>query len=295
MTRHAAAAALAVLLTPSWLYAQAATTTQFTVTVSSAAVHKAPSTASPVVGRAARGMVIDVTRDVGSWVKVAWPEAEDGIGYVHQTMGRLAQRAPREERIATALAPSLTTAPMPASSPQGAPAPVPLESPASAHTRMTYVPPPTHNIGFGARTGTMREFGVTTRLWSFGKLGVQVEAMRWTETNDQTAERVTTAEFAPGAIYMLRDYVTDSVWLRPYVGGALAIRRATFRVAPDDPSSVSDSSLGYRAFGGVELTFPSVPRLAFSADLGYLEADAPFPGFEPGGMRVSIGAHWYVK
>jgi hypothetical protein len=293
MARHAAAAALAVLLTPSWLCAQAST--QFTVTASSATVHKAPSTASPIVGRAARGMVIDVTRDVGSWVKVAWPEAEDGIGYVHQSMGKIAQRAPREERIAAAFAPSSTATPMPASAPQGAPAPLPLESTASMHTRTTYVPPPTHNVGIGARTGAMREFGITTRLWSFGKFGVQVDAMRWTETSDETAGRVTSVEFSPGGIYMLRDYVTDSVWLRPYVGGALAIRRATFRLAPEDPSSVSDSSLGYRAFGGAELTFPSVPRVAFSVDVGYLEADAPFPGFEAGGMRVSIAGHWYVK
>jgi hypothetical protein len=292
MTRHAVAAAVAVLLTPSWLVAQPATqpASQFTVTVASAAVHKAPSTGSPIVGRAARGMVIDVTRDVGSWVKVAWPEAEDGIGYVHQSMGKLAQRQPREERLASALAPSSIAAP----AQQLTPAPVPLQ-PATTRTPMTYVAPPTHNVGFGARIGAMREFGVTTRLWSFGKFGVQVQAMRWTETHDDTPGRVTSVEFAPGGIYMLRDYVSDSMWLRPYVGGALAIRRATFRLGPDDPSSTSDNSVGYRAFGGTEITFPSVPRIAFSLDLGYLHADAPFAGFDDGGMRVSFSAHWYLK
>ena len=67
------------------------------------------------------------------------------------------------------------------------------------------------------------------------------------------------------------------------------------RLGPDDPSSISDSSVGYRAFGGTEITFPSVPRMAFSVDVGYLHADAPFPGFDDGGMRVSISGHWYVK
>ncbi len=295
MTRHAVAVAVAVLLTPSSLIAQPATQppSQFTVTVASAAVHKAPSTGSPVVGRAARGMVIDVTRDVGSWVKVAWPEAEDGIGYVHQSMGKLAQRQPREERLASALAPSSTAASAPAPAQQLTPAPVPLQSPTSMP--MTYVAPPTHNVGFGARIGAMREFGVTTRLWSFGQFGVQVQAMRWTETHDETPGRVTSVEFAPGGIYMFGDYVNGSAWLRPYVGGALAIRRATFRLVQDDPSSITDSSVGYRAFGGTEITFPSVPRIAFSLDVGYLHADAPFPGFDDGGMRVSISGHWYVK
>ena len=53
-----------------------------TVSAPSAAVRKSPSVASPVVGQAPRGAVLDVTRDVGSWVKVTWPDAQDGIGYV---------------------------------------------------------------------------------------------------------------------------------------------------------------------------------------------------------------------
>ena len=48
--------------------------------------------------------MLEVTRDIGAWVKVAWPEAPDGFGYVHQSMGKLSQRATREERLAAAFA-----------------------------------------------------------------------------------------------------------------------------------------------------------------------------------------------
>ena len=57
-----------------------------------------------IVGQAPRGAVLEVTRDIGSWVKVTWPEAPDGIGYVHRAWARLAQRATREERLAATFA-----------------------------------------------------------------------------------------------------------------------------------------------------------------------------------------------
>jgi hypothetical protein len=35
----------------------------------------------------ARGRTLLVTRQLGSWVKVSWPEAEDGAGYLHVSWG----------------------------------------------------------------------------------------------------------------------------------------------------------------------------------------------------------------
>ena len=213
-------------------------------------------------------------------VKIAWPDAEDGVGYVHQSMGRMTQRATREERIATALAPPPPSAAPMASSAMATPSGESTQATAATQIRMTYVPTPTHVFGLGARTGGTHEFGVTTRLWSRQRFGVQVEATRASETSEEAPGRVTSLEFAPGVIYMLRDHVTDSVWVRPYVGADVPIRRATFRLVSDDPTPVTDNSIGLRAFGGAELTFPGVPRLAVSADVGYLKADAPFPGFD---------------
>jgi hypothetical protein len=94
---------------------------------------------------------------------------------------------------------------------------------------------------------------------------------------------------------MLRDHVTDNVWLRPYVGAGAIMRRSTLQIAPDAVDPVTDSSFGFRTFGGAEVTFPSVPRLAVSADLGYHWSEDPFPGFELSRVRFSISGHWYVK
>ena len=90
MIRHAAAVVTVLLLSPSWVTAQGA---ELTVNASSASVHKAPSTASPVIGQAARGTRLAVTRNVGDWVKVAWPSAADGVGYVRVSVGSVSNGA----------------------------------------------------------------------------------------------------------------------------------------------------------------------------------------------------------
>ena len=95
MIRHAAAVVIVLLLSPSWVTAQG---TELTVNASSASVHKAPSTASPVIGQAARGTRLAVTRNVGDWVKVAWPSAADGVGYVRVSVGSVSNGACRTAR-----------------------------------------------------------------------------------------------------------------------------------------------------------------------------------------------------
>ena len=79
MIRQAAAVVVALCLSTSPLYAQ---NTRLTVSDASANVHKAPSVGSPVIGKAPRGTALVVTREVGDWVKVSWPSAVDGAGYV---------------------------------------------------------------------------------------------------------------------------------------------------------------------------------------------------------------------
>src|SRR4051812_22293216 len=86
MKRRLAAVVLALALTPAVLYAQ---TPVFTVTAASADVHKGPSTVTPVIGHVARGAALPIARNLGSWVKIAWPSSPDGVAYVHVTMGRL--------------------------------------------------------------------------------------------------------------------------------------------------------------------------------------------------------------
>ncbi len=287
--------AIAVCLAPSLASAQSPAivpSSEFTVSVQSADVRKAPSTGSPLVGHAPRGAVLEVTRDIGAWVKVAWPEAPDGIGYVHLSMGKLSQRATREERLAAAFA-SLPP-PEPVATPEP---PQPAASiGASTSTRTIYVPPPTHVVGLGGQmSGTTPGFGFTSRMWSRRRVGVQLDLSRSTMTST-SPERVRSTEFAPSVIYALADYVSDNVWLRPYFGGGAVFTRSKLSSGtPEVSASVSDSSLGFRGFGGAEVTIPNMPRFAISADVGYQWSKQPFAGFDLGGLGFSISGHWYVK
>ena len=265
-----------------------------TVSVPSAAIRKSPSVASPVVGEAPRGAVLDVTRDVGSWVKVTWPDATGGSGYVHQSMGTLSNRPSREQRIATAVA-SLPP-PAPADRPSAVPASASQANVSSA-MQPTYVARPTHRFGLGGQlSAAIPGFGFSSRIWSRHRFGVQVDLSRSRMSNDFSANRVRSTEFVPSFIYSLPDYVSESFWLRPYAGGGVAlIRSKLYGGVPEVALSESDSTWAYRAFGGAEVTVPGVPRLAVSADFGYQWADVLFDGFDPAGPRVSVSAHWYVK
>jgi len=209
----------------------------------------------------------------------------------------MAQRATREERLAAAFQPSAAPAPMPGASASGDSAQSVVADSTRMTTGTTYIPAPTHNVGFGGRLGgaPVGDFGVTARVWSRQRFGVQLDAFRSAITSEVAPGRVTSMEFAPSLIYLLRDHVTDNVWLRPYVGGGAVLRRSTLKIAPDVLDPVTDSTFGFRTFGGAEVTFPSVPRFAVSADLGYLWSDDPFPGFEQDRLRFSVSGHWYVK
>ena len=85
MIRKAAATVIALCLSASPLHAQNAPSTKPIVNEASATVHKTPSVASPVIGTAPRGAELVVTREVGDWVKIAWPSAADGVGYVRKS------------------------------------------------------------------------------------------------------------------------------------------------------------------------------------------------------------------
>ena len=267
----------------------------FTVSVPSAAIRKSPSMGSPVVGWVPHGAVLDVTRDVGSWVKVTWPEVPEGVGYVHHSMGTLSNRPSREQRMAAAaasLSPAPVEVPASASHANGSSA-MPMTS---SPMQSMYVPPPTHRLGLGGQLRAATSgFGFSSRIWSRNRVGVQVDLTRSRMSNDFSEDRVRSTEFVPSVIYALPDYVSESFWLRAYGGGGVAMIRSKLYDVRKVALSESDSMWGYRAFGGAEATVPGVPRLAVSADFGYQWADVLFGGFDAAGPRLSVSAHWYVK
>jgi hypothetical protein len=111
----AAAFALAICLSPSWVSGQ---TMAIKVSVASANVHKFPSVGSPVIGTVERGTILDVTRELGDWVRVSWPEAEDGAGYLHLSAGAMTSSAYIRESVGAVARKS--TKQQPAAEPQQA-------------------------------------------------------------------------------------------------------------------------------------------------------------------------------
>jgi len=161
--------------------------------------------------------------------------------------------------------------------------------------------PASHIFGIGALVATSNSFpdnfGATARAWGGNRLGIQFGVTRDAMTSDTAAGRVTSMEIEPGIVYGLFDRVSDYVWIRPYIGSVVSLRRQTLTLpAPGILAQpATDNGIGLRAFGGAELTFATLPRFGLSADLGYRRYPTPFPGFEARPMNVSVAGHWYLK
>ena len=292
MIRHAAAVVVVLLLSPSWVTAQG---TELTVNVASASVHKSPSTASPVIGQAARGARLHVTREVGDWVKVSWPAAADGIGYVRVSVGTMAQATGSKTPIQnTATASRTTVQPTPRvatsttvdASQTGNRLPVRSAAPTTGAS---------HVLGLGARLGGPSfGVGVSGRAWALGRLGVQFDLARYNITNPINLGTMSSTEFGPSLLYAFNDRVADYTWLRPYVGAGLNFYRSSI-TSPGLGVDVSDSRYGSQLFGGGELSFASVPQFAISTELSYRWFNAPAEGLDLGGIGLGVAGHWYIK
>jgi hypothetical protein len=298
MRHYAAAVAVMLVMSTSPLYAQE---TLFVVTMTSADVHKAPSTGSAVLARAPRGKAFEVRRELGSWVSVAWPQADTGVAYLHVAWGRITHDAPVEAPRVTGvnLAPADAASQPLASSTavQGAQVPGTVSRPAPVTNPGTRaISLPSHVIGLGGRMGS-RAIGVgaTARAWALGPLGVQIEAGQSTYTSAVAPDaQLRSMQLAPSIIYAPPDLVTYAIWARPYIGGGINLYRSTLRSTLGGPRAV-DNSFGSQVFGGAEFTWASVPQFAVSADVRHQWAPPTFDGFELGGRGVSLSAHWYLK
>jgi hypothetical protein len=301
MTRCVALVILALALNAAPLHAQS---TVFTVTVQSADVYKGPTTGSPVIGHAPRNTALTVARNLGSWAEVVWPDSPEGVGYVHLTAGRIGAPAANTPAAATPARPS---SPRPAARADAA-APAPARNPAplaatttqrtSPGDRVTSSVPQgqsriSHIFGVGGMVGSMSSWGGTARWWRDKHLGIQAALTRDSMTSDVASGRVTSTQIEPGVMYALYDYVPGYVWVRPYVGSGVSFRHQTFTDPVAQP--ISDTGVGYRVFGGTELTFAGVTQFGLSAELGYRHQPTPFAGFEPDRFGFAIIGHWYFK
>jgi hypothetical protein len=290
MIRRIAAVAAALILNPVFLHAQ---DTVFTVTVPTASVYKGASNATPVIGHVARGTELSVSRNLGGWVKVAWPGAEDGIGYLPMSMGRVgggeagASATNVSPRPASASAAAATTNASAARTSQG------QQIPPRGQARTTQI---SHVFGIGAALAPMNGVGATGRGWYKNHVAIQVRFTRDAVTSDIADGRVTTIGFEPGVAYAPFDRVSDYVWIRPYVGSGVSFLRQSWSLSsPLARPPISDNGMGLRVYGGSEFTFAGMPQFGLSADLGYRHMPAPFAGFKADPLNVSLAGHWYIK
>jgi hypothetical protein len=296
MVRRIGAIVVALALNPTLVRAQDAV---FTVTAASADVHKGPSAVTPVIGHVSRGTVLPVARNLGSWARIAWPDAADGIGYLHVTMGRLGTAnggtlaANLTPRSSSASATAISAAPAAATTP-------PPPGQRAANERMAIRgelsdTPITHIFGIGAVVASRSSFGATTRAWHDDHLGLQLAVARDATAADAAAGRVTSLRVEPGVVYALFDRVTDYVWFRPYVGSVLSFQHQTLKFSGPAAESTTDNGTGFRVFGGSELTFAGAPRFGLSAEVGYRRFPTLFPGFDTDRLSLGIAGHWYLR
>lgn len=137
MVRRIAAVICVITLNAAIVHAQQ---TAITVSVQSADVYKGPSNVTPVIGHVARGTAVPIVRNLGSWVKIAWPGAPDGFGYLHVTTGTI---APASSSRPAARPTAATQKPAPVkAAPATAPPAKPTAASAAAGSSSTAKPAP---------------------------------------------------------------------------------------------------------------------------------------------------------
>lgn len=277
-----AAVAVGLVLSTSPVYAQ---DNVFTITVPSANIHAAPTTASRVIATAPRGSAFAVARNLGSWVAVASPDATNGAGYLHLSWGTLSSGNAVEAGSTVTQATSASS-----SNPQIDPQPGEL-----MRQPVTRVQLPSHVIGAGGRVGVqaLSGFAAMGRLWFAGPVGAQLELGRATHTSAGLL-RMSVTEVGVSAMTSFADLANNAAWIRPYAGGGVSFFRSSLR-STSGAAMATDTSRGYQAFGGAEFTSANLPQLAVSADVRHVWATTPFGGFETGGLGLGLAAHWYVK
>ena len=290
MIRHVSAVAIALICNATPSFGQSSVTPIAELIVKgSADVHKFPSVASPVIATARGGTVLEIRRNLGSWVEVPWPNTESGIAFVHVNTGTIAPRSTAAaSNVAQTAVAEIAAVAAAATAAGGANSSARVGRPGptiqSASPQAAYVSLPRHRIGMGAVMNASKpRFGATARTWWEHRLGVQFSVSR-PQLESADGQFMTATQFAPSALYSLPDGVTNGLWLRPYLGAGPRFYRADL-----------ETRLGYEAFGGAEATLAAMPQFALSADMGYRWSQPSVAGFGLRQIGFSLSGHWYVK
>ena len=297
MTRHIAAIVILLCLNGSSLAAQIAGSdgVELTVNLASANVHKFPSIASPVIGKAQRGNVLVINRHLGSWVEVAMAEGEGGVAFLHVNAGSISGRMPVDPN--RVVAPPVRPTSTPASSIVSATTAAeqmtrPRSTSTSALHRAAKSPHRTGRTHDSDRAGLWCDVqGMVgqSRWRSIRGVTPSPRRDRFAGTDDVHAIRTKRAVLA--AKRRDRQFVAASIrgWRRQLQSGERE------RTGLPAPTGSSDTSMGYQAFGGAETTLAGLPQFSLSADAGYRRTRSTFAGFDKDRIAIAISGHWYVK
>jgi hypothetical protein len=295
MIRRVATVAIALCLSASWLFAQTtgAQNGEFSVKTASANVHKFPSIGSPVIDKVQRGTVLEITRNLGSWVEVPWPGGEGGVAFLHVNGGSIARSLTDPNRVMRTPAPAAPT-PALAATPSGARAEqISAAVQPGARIPLPKYMLPSHTVGLGGlMSASSPGFGATARKWWSNRVGLQFEVSRYVFDSVEAPGHSTSFQFAPSVLYSLPDSANSSLWVRPYLGAGGSWYRTTS--SGGAPGLASDKGLGFQAFGGGEVTFSAVPQFALSADMGYRRPTS-VAGIQQRKLGFALSGHWYIK
>ena len=289
MIRHVVAVAITLLVNTAPVFGQNAPAPVAELVVNvTADLHKSPTTASEIIGKAPRGTALPINRNLGSWFEVPWPESAGGIAFVHVNTGKIMPRsttsAPSGAQAAIAQIGAVAAAATAANRYENVNADRVMATNRVAARPAGYVSLPQHQIGIGAllNTSTLR-FGGSARTWMGRRLGVEFSVSR-PELESADGQLIPSTQLAPSVLYSLPEAVTDTMWVRPFVGAGPRFYRANL-----------EKRMGYEAFGGVEATMAAMPQFALSGEMGYRWSRPWLGDFRPRQIASSVSGHWYVK
>ena len=280
MIRTSIATAVALCLQASAVSAQ---TQHFTVSTPSASVYKAPTNVSPVIGQATQGATLEVTRDVGSWLKVAWSQAPDGVGYVRKSAGTV-----------SVLGPAVT--PNAGDGIGGIVAAVRPQRPVPRRRRPVRPRGPRRRLPpdmWRRRTASALAARLAAPRWAPASACADGRRRSaWASSSTSRGIRCRTTCSSPGCRPRSsgRGCCMRSATACPTAPGCDPTRapactwRATTVTDPATALSMSDTGMAAQLFGGTEVTLAAMPRLGLSADVGYQWYQTPFDGYALDGV-----------
>jgi Bacterial SH3 domain len=289
---------LALLACPAIAGAQAQAVK---VTAERTSLRDKPATDAAVVATVMKGDDLDVLETSGTWYRVR-ARSSGREGFVHSafvdkpTTASVNIPSPQPLRPQPTPAPQATS-PSNNSTPSNNSAANPTAAAPNAQQPgggLFQPRPPLGDRKFGvglAGGGLAFGFTPSLRYWANDKTGFEVNA------SFLNSYGYSVTAISPSLVMRFKEPKrTGSVAFAPYFGGGITYWRFSngYYDYYCDLSGVScsRSSIGFGGFGGAEVLFDAVPKLAASASLGFYSSPSAL-GY--GGLYLSVSAHYYFK